>query len=72
MEKNYPSKTVDNDLETLSHNIITLIALDIYEQQKSELVEVYGIDMLQQAYQHCIDNYMEAIENIKKLFIKYN
>ena len=71
MENFYPSKTVDNDLETLSHNIITLIALDIYEQQKDELVKVYGNDMLQQAYLYCIDNYKEAIENIKRLYNKY-
>ena len=71
MGDNYPAKVSDNEIEMIAHNIITLIALDIFEEQKQELVSEHGADVIDSAYEYCIAEYKGAIDNIKRIYNQY-
>lgn len=67
---NYPAKD-SSVVELVAHNIITLIALDIYCEQKQELIDMYGADVIDSAYEYCIVEFKDAINNIKRIYNQY-
>lgn len=67
---NYPAKN-STTIELVAHNIITLIALDIYEEHKQELINEYGADIVNSAYEYCIVEFEDAIDNIKRIYNQY-
>lgn len=66
----HPSKDQSN-IELIAHNIITLIALDIFEDQKQELIDAYGLDAVSSAYQLCMTEFKDTIDNIKRIYNEY-
>lgn len=67
---NYPAK--NNDIiELVAHNIITLIALDIYEEHRQELLNEYTADIVDSAYEYCIAEFKDAIDNIQRIYNQY-
>lgn len=67
----YPAKDSQDVIEMVAHNIITLIALDIYEDQKQELLKEYDADVIDSAYEYCISEFSGAIDNIKRIYNQY-
>lgn len=67
---NYPAKD-SNVIELVAHNIITLIALDIYEEHRQELINEYKADIVDSAYEYCIVEFKDAIDNIKRIYNQY-
>lgn len=67
----YPAKSSDNVIECVAHEIITLIALGIFEDQKQELILEHGADIISSAYEYCIAEYKDAINNIKRIYNQY-
>lgn len=68
---NYPAKDKDNVIELVAHNIITLIALDIYDNHRQELIDAYGADIVNSAYEYCMVEFEDAIDNIKRIYNQY-
>lgn len=66
----YPKKN-STTIELVAHNIITLIALDIYDEQQQELINEYGADIVNSAYEYCIVEFKDAIDNIKRIYEQY-
>lgn len=71
MGDNYPAKYSDNIVESIAHEIITLIALDIFEEQKQELINEHGADVINSAYEYCMAEHKDAIDNIKRIYNQY-
>lgn len=67
----YPAKDSQDVIEMVAHNIITLIALDIYEEQKQELLKEYDADVISSAYEYCMAEHKDAIDNIKRIYNQY-
>lgn len=67
----YPAKYSDNVIECVAHDIVTLIALDIFEDQKQELVLEHGADIIDSAYEYCMAEYEDAIDSIKRIYNQY-
>lgn len=60
------SNRFSNKLEECIHLVLALMLSNVYEYQKHELLDNYGNDTLEQAYNIVLTDYKQIIERITK------